>query len=131
MVLKQFSITVGHPVVEDNLNPCQPSPCGLNSQCRLINGQGVCSCLSNYIGAPPYCKPECIQNSDCPSNLACQNMRCQDPCPGLCGINAECSVIYHQGICKCRSQYIGDPFSKCSPAPRKTKSNFSENKIVL
>lgn len=105
--------------MEDNINPCQPSPCGSNAQCREANGHAVCSCLPNYIGIPPYCKPECIQDSDCPSNLACKNMKCQDPCPGLCGINAECSVIYHKGICRCQSQYTGDPFYQCTPIPCK------------
>lgn len=109
---------LGRPIA-DPINPCIPSPCGSNSQCREINGQGVCSCLPNYIGSPPYCKPECIQSSDCPTNLACKNMKCQDPCPGLCGANAVCSVVYHQGICQCTPQYTGDPFSQCSPIPCK------------
>lgn len=109
------------PVIADPIDPCLPSPCGPNSQCRRSNaGQAVCSCLPNYIGNPPNCRPECVQNSECPSNLACINMKCKNPCTGLCGFNAECSVNNHRGICQCSHGYTGDPFSQCSPIPRKS-----------
>lgn len=71
--------------------PCHPSPCGPNSQCREINGQGVCSCIQGYIGSPPSCRPECVINSECPSNEACINQKCGDPCPGACGQSGELS----------------------------------------
>lgn len=116
---KLYKHLIGTPVVE---NPCEPTPCGSNSQCRQANGQAVCSCLPNYVGAPPYCRPECVQNSECPSNLACFNMKCKDPCPGLCGVNALCSVTNHQGNCHCQTAYTGDPFAKCSPIPPCKKS---------
>lgn len=41
--------------------------------------------------------------------------KCQDPCPGSCGISAECSVINHTPICTCPSGYTGDPFNNCFP----------------
>lgn len=96
-------------------NPCHPSPCGPNSQCREINGQAVCSCILGYIGSPPTCHPECVVNSDCPQNQACSNQKCRDPCPGTCGINARCSVLNHNPICTCPSRYTGDPFIRCQP----------------
>lgn len=101
------------PIIADPINPCQPSPCGLNSQCQEANGHAVCSCLPNYVGSPPNCRPECVQNSECPTNLACINFKCKSPCLGLCGINAECTVIHHRGICQCALQYTGDPFTQC------------------
>lgn len=100
-------------------NPCQPSPCGPNSQCRESNGQAVCSCLPEYVGSPPNCRPECTVSSECAQNKACINQKCQDPCPGTCGINAKCSVINHSPICICSSGYTGDPFSRCYLIPRK------------
>jgi hypothetical protein len=109
------------PPIQDHVNPCHPSPCGLNSNCRENNGQPVCSCIPNYIGAPPNCRPECIQNSECPSNLACVNTKCVDPCPGLCGFNAICSVRNHQGHCQCQPQFSGDPYSQCSPVACKNR----------
>lgn len=101
-------------------NPCQPSPCGPNSQCREINGQAVCSCLPTYIGSPPGCRPECTVSSECAQNKACINQKCQDPCPGTCGLNAHCSVINHSPVCACSPGQTGDPFTRCFPIPRKS-----------
>lgn len=75
--------------------PCHPSPCGPNSQCREINGQAVCSCVSTYIGSPPSCRPECVVNSECLLSEACVNQKCADPCPGSCGQSGE-----SLGLCK-------------------------------
>lgn len=104
-------------------NPCVPSPCGPNSVCHTKNLSPICSCLPNYIGRPPSCRPECTINSECYGNLACVNERCIDPCPGSCGINAYCKVISHNPICKCNSGYTGDPFIACRPTPITRKKN--------
>lgn len=115
-------------VVEAPKNPCQPSPCGPNSQCRELNGQAVCSCLPEYSGSPPNCRPECTTSSECPLNRACINQKCADPCPGSCGLNAVCEVVNHSPICSCQTGHTGDPFSRCYPLPRKlswTGSDFS------
>lgn len=95
-------------------NPCIPSPCGLNSQCRVIGTQPACSCLPNFIGRPPNCRPECVNDSECPNNLACKNEKCRDPCPGSCGDNAQCTVINHNSVCSCLQGYTGDPLTSCS-----------------
>lgn len=94
-------------------NPCQPSPCGPNSYCRLVNNRAVCSCKENYIGAPPSCRPECMVSSDCPQDKACKNAKCQDPCPGVCGFNARCTAVNHNPICSCNTGFTGDPFVRC------------------
>lgn len=47
-------------------------------------------------------------------NLACIHERCQDPCPGSCGYNAECHVISHVPRCMCLSGFEGDPFNGCT-----------------
>jgi hypothetical protein len=96
-------------------NPCQPSPCGPNSECRVINEQASCTCLPNMIGSSPNCRPECVSNSECSSNLACINQKCTNPCVGVCGINAECKVVSHTPMCICLIGYYGDPFSQCNP----------------
>jgi hypothetical protein len=95
------------------VNPCQPSPCGPNSVCRAVGDQPSCSCIPNYTGAPPNCRPECAVNTDCPSNLACITEKCRDPCPGSCGFNAECRVQNHIPICTCVAGFVGDPFTQC------------------
>lgn len=98
-------------------NPCFPTPCGPYSQC-LPNGElPICSCLSNYYGAPPNCHPECTINADCPSNKACLNQVCRDPCPGSCGLLTTCHTMNHSPICVCIDKHIGDPFTSCHPVP--------------
>lgn len=99
--------------VQEVTHPCQPSPCGPNSQCREVNDQVVCSCLLGYLGSPPACRPECTINADCPQNEACSNQKCRDPCPGVCGMNARCNVVNHSPICSCLPHYTGDPFIRC------------------
>jgi len=94
-------------------NPCEPSPCGYNSQCRVVDERPVCSCIPDYIGAPPNCRPECVANSECDHLKACIRQKCHDPCPGTCGVNAECQVHNHNPICSCPPNYIGDPFVQC------------------
>lgn len=101
------------PVVEEIKNPCIPSPCGLFSECRELNNRAICSCLPNYYGQPPNCKPECVVNSDCALTKTCQNERCRDPCPGSCGPNAECRTINHSPVCYCLQGFSGDPFTGC------------------
>lgn len=95
-------------------NPCLPSPCGPFSQCQNINDVPSCSCLPQYSGSPPNCRPECLINTDCSSDKACINEKCIDPCPGSCGMNAECRVQSHVSICTCLEGYTGDPFTTCT-----------------
>ena len=113
------------PITEATVaDPCSPSPCGPNSQCRQVNGQAVCSCLAEYSGAPPNCRPECVVNAECPSNRACHKFKCTDPCPGTCGIGARCEVINHNPICSCPQGLTGDPFTRCSEIPSKLFEMF-------
>lgn len=102
------------PQLTEQLNPCIPSPCGLNAECRDVGGIPSCSCIRGYFGSPPNCKPECIVNTDCSNEKTCINMKCENPCNGLCGLNALCNVIKHVPICLCPEGYQGDPFSMCN-----------------
>lgn len=104
--------------MEPSGNPCVPSPCGPNSQCRVVGSQPACSCLANFIGRPPNCRPECTINAECPSNLACLNEKCRDPCPGSCGVYSTCTVVKHSPVCQCQVGYTGDPFAGCSLIPQ-------------
>lgn len=101
------------------INPCMPSPCGSNAECRVVDKRPVCSCLVGMLGAPPNCRPECIIHADCPTKLACVQNKCRDPCAGSCGFNAQCTVVNHQPVCACNKGFQGDPFSGCNPTPGK------------
>lgn len=114
----RISIVDPVPIPTD---PCIPSPCGPNSQCRNVNDNPSCSCLRNYVGPPPNCRPECVANADCPSNLACINEKCRDPCPGSCGVKAICEVRNHNAICTCPTGYSGDSFVSCYLKPKPSK----------
>lgn len=101
-------------VSEPPPNPCNPSPCGANALCKERNGVGSCACLPEYFGDPyTGCRPECVSNSDCDRNKACSNNKCKDPCPGTCGINAECRTVNHSPTCTCLSGYTGNPLVRC------------------
>lgn len=96
--------------------PCNPSPCGQNSQCREVNNQAVCTCLPNYIGSPPSCRPECYTSSDCDQDKSCVDQKCKNPCreSSPCAKqNSRCTVINHNPICTCENKYTGDPFISC------------------
>lgn len=107
--------------VPQEVDPCMPSPCGPNSQCQNRNGIPSCSCQSNFEGSPPNCHPECTINEDCLSDLACINQKCKDPCPGSCGLNANCHVMKHVAICTCDEGYTGNAFTQCYTIPIKGK----------
>lgn len=109
-------------------NPCQPSPCGPNSQCREISGLAVCSCVVGFLGSPPSCRPECVINSDCPSDRYCQNQKCKDACEGACGIQAVCRAYNHAPTCMCPSRLTGNPFVNCYTigTPSNQKQNIIE-----
>lgn len=101
------------PTVLPIPEPCNPSPCGPYSVCKVINQHAVCSCQANYIGAPPACRPECMVSADCPQDKACISTKCEDPCSGVCGLNARCHVVNHNPICSCPIGFNGDPFIRC------------------
>lgn len=104
-----------------NVNPCIPSPCGPNSECRELDARAVCSCSFGMLGAPPNCRPECVIHQECPSNRACIAQQCQDPCIGSCGFNARCTTQNHQPICSCIEGFEGDPYASCTPSQSKYK----------
>lgn len=99
------------------VNPCRQGSCGPNSQCRVVNDQAVCTCLPEYLGTPPNCRPECVVSSECPLNKACSNRKCVDPCLGRCGSNTRCETINHSPICSCQTGYTGDSFTSCYELP--------------
>lgn len=107
-------------------NPCHPNPCGSNSQCRVQNSVAICSCIPGYFGAPPVCRPECVQNSDCLSYLTCVNQKCVDPCPGLCAFNAICRVTNNAARCQCPPGHTGDPFVRCNRIGKCWHTHFKQ-----
>lgn len=114
-------------------NPCEPSPCGDNAQCTVTAGVARCSCIPPYIGNPYAggCRPECTSSADCPSNLACLAQNCRDPCQGVCGVNAECTVVNHVPVCGCPAGLTGDPFTVCKQPPSTRKYRLFKSIIMI
>lgn len=94
---------------------CVPSPCGPNSECSVVSGLEKCRCTPGFVGDPPFCRPECVLDDECESNLICHHDKCIDPCSNVCGINALCQTKNHKVICTCPKKMIGDPFDICVP----------------
>ena len=108
---------------------CTPTKCGPNAQCRdSPNGHAICSCLPDFTGSPPNCRPECVTDNECDFSKACINRKCKNPCQenNPCARDhARCSVRSHSAVCTCDSGYEGNPYSRCSlPLPRKILSHF-------
>lgn len=119
IILVRLLTYLATAIPEERLTPCVPSPCGPNAECRERNGAGSCVCLPEYFGDPySGCRPECIANSDCPRDKSCVNNKCSDPCPGVCGLNAECRVNNHAPTCHCLQGYTGNPLSACREIPQ-------------
>ena len=89
-------------------NPCPFTQCGSNAYCKPRNHNGYCFCEENHHGDPyDYCEPyECLQNPDCPSALACIDLKCKDPCD--CPRNSYCTVTNHVGTCICEHGFEWD-----------------------
>lgn len=117
-VLNAYLYIIAVVIQEEPAHPCNPSPCGANAVCKELNGTGSCTCLPEYFGDPYLgCRPECIVNTDCPRNKACINNKCVNPCPGTCGLNAECLVNKHTPTCSCLPRFTGNPLQACHPIP--------------
>ena len=96
------------------IDPCRPSPCGVNAVCQDRNKAAACTCLPEMFGDPYLeCKPECSTNPECPDDKACLRNKCLDPCPGTCGTFATCRTQRHQPSCFCDTGYTGDPYRTC------------------
>ena len=104
-------------------DPCEPNPCGRGALPPRQVGSGpnaecACDCPPLYNGDPYIeCKPECVVNSDCPLDKACRNFQCYDPCPGVCGRNAQCDVRNHSPVCSCLPGYQGNALIECVRPP--------------
>lgn len=58
----------------------------------------------------------CRSDSECPSDKACLNGQCQNPCRvpnDPCGDQAVCEAILHRPVCKCPIGWAGNPHIEC------------------
>lgn len=108
----------------DCINPCiLTDPCSINAQCYGDNHRSACKCPSGFTGDPfVRCEMiECQVDADCPTNKACLNQHCVDPCSDFanrpCAPNAVCFTRNHGTGCKCPDDLpFGNPLSYCEKA---------------
>ena len=78
---------------------CVGSQCGsTQGPCKfslVINQQGELTCPDHQV--------ECRVHNECPSNQACANGRCRNPCGNgaICPAGKECQVLDHKAVCIC------------------------------
>ena len=103
------------------INPCLLTSCGTNAECFVRNHKANCRCQSGFRGnAQDMCRIiGCYRNSDCPSDHACVNNQCVNPCltDTSCSSRASCIVQNHLPFCKCQNQFTGDPYVGCARRP--------------
>jgi len=124
---------------------CNPSPCGVNTQCEVRNGgAAVCRCIQGYNHLPGQSTIDGCPTRESPSqsspprrtssgsnSIRFQSQRpvnrqpprqtiisAGNACqPNPCGTNAECSVKGNRAVCTCRAGSYGDPYSNCQVNP--------------
>lgn len=119
------------------VNPCVDSfnpPCASNAICYIRNHAVGCRCPDYLpIGNPlSYCErertpqpsvpePECRIDANCPSQLACINEHCVNPCSALipCSPTAKCNVLDSVPLrtltCMCPEGWIPNKEGECKP----------------
>lgn len=69
----------------------------------------------------PEPQPECTQDAECPSQLACISSHCQNPCTvaNVCSPDQECRVLdtlpLRTVMCQCPPDTIADSSGRCKP----------------
>ncbi|KAG8317254.1 hypothetical protein J6590_031385 [Homalodisca vitripennis] len=65
----------------------------------------------------------CVSDSDCPSQTACINSECVNPCNATepCGVNTRCQVfdtpVWRTMVCECLPGYQGNAAVRCDLVP--------------
>ena len=61
------------PARQTPQDPCVPSPCGAQAQCRSTGNRAVCSCPAGYEGDPyTGCTADPCSQSPCGENAVCE-----------------------------------------------------------
>lgn len=102
-----------NPSLGECYDPCaNPSfKCRGNKRCEVSHHRPTCVCKGGFVvneRGEIACAPEiseCSRNDQCPSNRACIENVCQNPCTALkqspCPPEKGCDVLNHKPVCIC------------------------------
>lgn len=93
-------------------NPCLDyHNCRRNQKCEVRNHKPVCVCRNGFAlneRGELTCAPEnaeCTRDEQCPSNAACRDSKCVNPClapkQSICPKGKQCDVVEHRAVCVC------------------------------
>lgn len=109
---------------------CEEDTCADSAICVGKQHQPKCHCPAGTSGNPHVeCvgreavehEPECRIDSECPSQFACINQLCKNPCAtqNICTIDQECRVLDTLPLrtvsCQCPPDTIADSSGRCKP----------------
>ncbi|KAF7389943.1 hypothetical protein HZH68_011800 [Vespula germanica] len=104
---------------------CDIETCAETAICVGRDHQPKCTCPTGTSGNPYVecnrieVQPECLEDIECQSNLACINAQCQDPCgpTNMCTQDQECKVLntipLRTIICLCPPNTITNNNGNC------------------
>jgi hypothetical protein len=95
-------------------NPCNiPNSltCPDGKICEVLDHKQICICVEDCFPSVSIC----LRDTGCPSNLACRNFQCVDPCINAgCSSDVPCYVEEHKPICKfCPQGFLPDAKYGC------------------
>lgn len=108
---------------------CEDDTCADTATCIGQQHQPKCTCPPGATGnpfiectiprLPPAPQPECREDAECPSQLACINARCQNPCSlgHMCTPDQQCRVLdtlpLRTIMCTCPPDSFTDASGRC------------------
>lgn len=112
----------------DEKCPCDPNPCGPNSEC-VEKDEAIgphCKCNPKFYDFPPNCREGCESHDDCASDEFCKTRenRCVKICDSSqCGENAKCRPDKERlkSFCSCLDGFIPEKNVGCR---EKTADDF-------
>lgn len=97
---------------------CNPLSCVSGAVCLGIQHKPVCECPPGTRGSPASgCRAAgCSSIDDCPSEMACFNGICKNPCSlaNVCDPSQECKPFNHTVECVCPPGFEGTPGVACT-----------------
>lgn len=124
------------------VDPCHElTPCAKSARCDVLDSipvrTMVCTCPEGWVpdnagecrAVVTSVPPGCTSDNDCPSQEACINRICKNPCN--CGLYSSCFVQNHRPICSCEDGFEGNPNVACRTVGCRIDSECDSGKACI